>query len=72
MIIRIKKIFVFKKSHNHPWYKLIKLYMVAWARLNSAVFPLRSESFNFKSIDTPLSFSDLNSYSTEISSQNKF
>ena len=36
--------------------------------LNSVVFPLRSELFNFKSIKPSLNFSDLNYYSTEISS----
>ena len=40
--------------------------------LNSVVFPLRSTLFTFKSIDIPhLNFPDLNSYSAEISSQNK-
>ena len=38
--------------------------------LNSVVFPLRSKLFNFKFINTPLIFL-LNSYSTEIFSQNK-
>ena len=39
--------------------------------LNSVVFPLRSKLFILKRIDTPLNFTDLNSYFTEISSQNK-
>ena len=36
------------------------------------MFPLRSKLFIISRSTTPLNFTDLNSYSTEISSQNKF
>ena len=36
------------------------------------MFPLRSKVFIISRSTTPLNFTDLNSYSTEISSQNKF
>ena len=40
--------------------------------LNSVMFPLRSKLFIISRSTNPLNFTDLNSYSTEISSQNKF
>ena len=36
------------------------------------MFPLRSKLFIISRLTTPLNFTDLNSYSTEISSENKF
>ena len=40
--------------------------------LNSVMFPLKSNLFIISRSTTPLNFTDLNSYFTEISSQNKF